>query len=118
MTSSNPASVSSSSDRRSFLKGSTAAVVGGSLAATLGPARMVHAAANDTLRIGLIGCGGRGSGAAVNACRADENVKLVAIADVFQDRVDGARGILSGSWATRRRLTTVMCSRGSTGASS
>ena len=94
MTSSNPTSVSSSSDRRSFLKGSTAAVVGGSLAATLGPARMVHAAANDTLRIGLIGCGGRGSGAAVNACRADENVKLVAVADVFKDRVDAARGIL------------------------
>jgi len=94
MTSSNSTNVPSSSDRRSFLKGSTAAVLGGSLAATLGPARMVHAASNDVLKIGLIGCGGRGSGAAVNACRADENVKLVAVADVFKDRVDGARGIL------------------------
>ena len=94
MTASHPPERTSHTNRRSFLKGSTAAAIGGSLSATLGSARMVHAAGNETLRVGLVGCGGRGNGAAVNACRADENVKLVAIADVFQDRVEAARKIL------------------------
>lgn len=94
MTASHPSEQTSHPNRRSFLKGSTAAAIGGSLTATLGSSRMVHAAGNDTLRVGLVGCGGRGNGAAVNACRADENVKLVAIADVFQDRVEAARKIL------------------------
>lgn len=79
------------SSRRAFLKGSTAAVVGGSLAATLGSARMAHAASNDTLRVGVVGCGGRGTGAAANAMRADDNAKLVAMADVFGDRLESSR---------------------------
>lgn len=83
------------SSRRSFLKGSTAAVVGGSLAATLGSARMAHAASDDTLKVGLIGCGGRGSGAAKNATRADDNVKLVAMAEVFEDRLESSRKMLA-----------------------
>ncbi len=82
------------SSRRAFLKGSTAAVVGGSLAATLGSARMAHAASNDTLKVGLIGCGGRGSGAARNAMHADDNVKLVAMADAFGDRLKESRKLL------------------------
>jgi predicted dehydrogenase len=94
MTTSPNTGTSSRADRRSFLKRSTAAVVGGSLAATLGSARMAHAAGTDTLRVGLIGCGGRGSGAAVNAMRADENVKLTALADAFPDRIDYVRGLL------------------------
>ena len=77
--------------RRSFLKGSTAALVGGSLAATLGSGRMAHAAGSDTLNVGLIGCGGRGSGAAANAMRADENIKLTAMADAFGDRLASSR---------------------------
>ncbi len=80
--------------RRSFLRGSTAAVVGGSLAATLGSARMAHAAGDDVLKIGLIGCGGRGSGAARNAVNADPNAKLTAMADLFADRLDGPRKTL------------------------
>ncbi|MFV1968805.1 MAG: Gfo/Idh/MocA family protein [Pirellulaceae bacterium] len=75
-----------SSNRRDFLKQSTGAIVSGSLAATLGGVRSVHAAGSDILRIGLIGCGGRGSGAAVNALKADENTQLVAMADAFHDR--------------------------------
>lgn len=83
------------SSRRTFLKNSTAAVVGGSLAATLGAARTAHAAGDDTLKVGLIGCGGRGSGAAVNAMRAEDNVKLTAMADAFEDRLTYSRNILS-----------------------
>jgi len=43
---------------------------------------------SDTLKVGLLGCGGRGTGAAVNMLESDNNVKLVAMADVFQDRLD------------------------------
>ncbi len=68
--------------RRSFLKSSAAAA-----AATAVAAPAVHAASGDTLKIALVGCGGRGTGAAVNALQADSNVKLVALCDVFEDRV-------------------------------
>jgi predicted dehydrogenase len=74
--------------RRHFLKTSTAAAVG--LAAV--PA--VHADGPDVLRIGLIGCGGRGTGAASNALRADRNVRLVAMGDTFRDRLDGSLAAL------------------------
>ena len=40
------------------------------------------------IRIGLIGCGGRGTGAAVNAMNAGKDVRLVAMADMFEERVD------------------------------
>ena len=49
--------------------------------------RSVHAAGSDVLRVGLIGCGGRGAGAAQNALGADPNCKLVAMADAFEDRL-------------------------------
>ncbi|MBY0309235.1 MAG: Gfo/Idh/MocA family oxidoreductase, partial [Phycisphaerales bacterium] len=44
---------------------------------------------NGTIRIGVVGCGGRGTGAIVQALRADPDVKLIAMGDVFQDRLDG-----------------------------
>jgi predicted dehydrogenase len=80
--------------RRSFLKGTAAAAVGTSLAATLGSSRMAHAAGSDILKVGLIGSGGRGNGAAVNASRADANTKLTAMADAFEDRLAQSRQIL------------------------
>ena len=69
--------------RRTFLAGTTAAV-----AAAATPA--VHAAGSDTLKVALIGCGGRGTGATLNALNADKAVKLVAVADVFADRAESA----------------------------
>jgi predicted dehydrogenase len=57
-------------------------------AATLASAPFVHAQGSDVLRVGLIGCGGRGTGAAEQALRADANVKLVAMGDTFRDRLD------------------------------
>ena len=77
--------------RRTFLKQTTAAVVGGTLAATLGSARMAHASGSDILKVGLVGCGGRGNGAAVNAMNAEDNVRLTALADLFPDRVEKPR---------------------------
>ena len=67
----------SAPSRRTFLTSSTL------LAAAPG----LHAAGDDTLKVGLIGCGGRGTGAALNALAADKNVKLVALADAFEDRL-------------------------------
>lgn len=69
--------------RRDFLTYSTAAAAASALAAG-----GVFAAGGDTLKIGLIGAGGRGRGAAINALKADSNVKLTAICDVFGDRLD------------------------------
>jgi predicted dehydrogenase len=74
-----------SSSRRDFLKASTVALVAGAAGAL--PVH-VHAAGGDTLRVGLIGCGGRGTGAASQALAADKNVKLVAMADAFPDRLE------------------------------
>lgn len=71
--------------RRDFL----ATSAGVASASVLLPAlSSVYAAGNDTIKIGLIGCGNRGSGAAVQALRADKFVKLVAMGDVFKDKID------------------------------
>ncbi|NLX54257.1 MAG: Gfo/Idh/MocA family oxidoreductase [Planctomycetaceae bacterium] len=78
--------------RRTFLKTSLAA--GAALTTTLSLTRSAHAAGADGFRVGLIGCGGRGSGAAANAMNAGEDVKLVAMADLFEDRLAPARARL------------------------
>jgi predicted dehydrogenase len=67
--------------RREFLK--TTAAIAGALA--LAPT--VHAAGSDVIKIGLIGCGQRGTGAAGQALRADKNIQLVAMGDAFEDRL-------------------------------
>lgn len=74
--------------RRRFLKQSTAA--GAAVVGALAIPRAVHAEDNGIIKVGLVGAGGRGSGAAVNALKADPNAKLVAIADAFDDRARGA----------------------------
>src|SRR6476646_11270140 len=72
--------------RREFLK--TSALVGGALAApAILPGNLFAKANSDTLRIGLIGCGGRGTGAASQALNADNNVMLVALADAFEEQL-------------------------------
>lgn len=70
--------------RRDFLKTSSL-VAAGAVAGSLAVARSAHAAGSDILKIGLVGCGGRGTGAAVQALKADPNVRLVALGDVFPD---------------------------------
>ena len=79
-----------STTRRHFLQ-STAA-----LAATSVIAANAHAQGNDgELKVGLIGCGGRGTGAAAQALKADRNVKLFAMADAFEDRLNQSLATLS-----------------------
>ncbi len=65
-------------------------------AAGLSVARSAHAAGSDLVKIALVGCGGRGTGAAINALSTKANVKLVAMADAFKDRIDNSlKGIQS-----------------------
>ncbi|HID78363.1 MAG TPA: hypothetical protein EYP56_20525, partial [Planctomycetaceae bacterium] len=77
--------------RRQFLGEAAGAAAGSSLATIFGPLPGVHAGASDTIRIGLVGCGGRGSGAAVQAMNADPGCKLVAMGDLFRDRLQSSR---------------------------
>lgn len=79
----------SSIGRRKFLKQSSA-IGAGVVATTLPMAAHAHIAGDDAIRIALIGCGGRGRGAAVQALSTKENVKLVAMAEAFRDRLDEA----------------------------
>ena len=78
------------SSRRDFLR----TTAGATLAASLAFPGGVHAADDDLIRVGLIGCGGRGTGAAGQALLADKNVKLVAMADAFEDRLQLSLGSL------------------------
>ncbi len=80
----------SAPSRREFIKVSTAAAVGGALAASVAMPRAVHAGGDDTIRIGLVGCGGRGSGAIAQALETKGPVKLVAVGDAFRHRLDGS----------------------------
>jgi len=83
------------SDRRHFMKTSGAAVAAGAVAANLSIARSAHAAGSDVLKIGLVGCGGRGTGAAVQALKADQNVKITAMGDAFGDELVGSLASLT-----------------------
>ena len=61
---------------------------------TLALSRSVHAAGDGTIKIGMIGSGGRCSGAAAESMAASPDVKLVAMCDLFENRVKGARDSL------------------------
>ena len=79
----------STSSRRDFLKTTGALAAGATLLGNLGIARSAYAAGNDQIKLALIGCGGRGSGAIVQRLQVGDNAKLVAVADAF-DRAKGA----------------------------
>jgi len=82
------AALSGAASRRDFLKRS--ALAGVAAAAGLSVARGAHAGGSDVLRVALVGAGGRGTGAALNILETKANVKLVAVADAFPDRVAAA----------------------------
>ncbi|MCG3125876.1 MAG: Inositol 2-dehydrogenase/D-chiro-inositol 3-dehydrogenase [Phycisphaerae bacterium] len=110
--------------RRSFVT-STAGIIAGSLGAagltgcaadgggpqmraTLTP----HIRGSDRLRVGLVGCGGRGTGAAVDAVQAAPGVEVVALADVFADRVSECRAKLSRSLGEKAKVDDAHCFSG------
>lgn len=89
----------SATSRRDFLK--TSARVAAGTAAGLALSRSVHAAGSDILRVGLIGCGGRGTGAAGNALNADPHTRVTALADVFSEKIEHTLKVLRGQYSER-----------------
>lgn len=82
------------SSRRNFLKSSTAAAAGAALTSTI--ARTAHAAGSDEIRFALVGCGGRGTGAADQIMSTQGNTKLVAVADAFSDKCESTIKQMAG----------------------
>jgi len=95
--------------RRRFVQGSAALAALGVSGAAMPRSR---APASSGLKIGVIGCGGRGTGAAVNALEASPDAALVALADVFPDRLAGCRaalGSLEGGLSERVHISDDRC---------
>src|SRR6185312_11709022 len=80
--------------RRNFVKTSSL-LTGGLLAAPFLSSANYFSGAGDVIKIGLIGCGGRGTGAAVQALLSKQNVRLVVMADAFKDRIDSSYNLLT-----------------------
>jgi len=94
--------------RREFLKAS--AVVGTALAApAILPGNLFGKGNSDTLRVGLIGCGGRGSGAADQALNADKNVVLTAMGDAFEEQLQRSLQNLQKSQPDKVKVTPDKC---------
>src|ERR1700749_4198833 len=92
----NQPSNSSRHSRRDFVKVSSM-LAGGMLAAPLMSKANFFSGADSVIKIALIGCGGRGTGACVQALSTKQNVQLVAMADAFRDRLDGSyKNIIHG----------------------
>ena len=80
--------------RRRFLKNSAGAA--SAIALSAGAKARLYAAGSDAIRIGLVGCGGRGCGAVVSALSVNPGARLTAMADAFDDRLQTARKSLTG----------------------
>ena len=97
--------------RREFLT-HTAALAAVPVAAGLAVPRSVHAAGSDVLRIGLIGCGGRGCGAAVSALSVEPAAQLTAVADAFAERTEAARTTLKKRFPEQVAVDDAHCFSG------
>lgn len=90
-----------SPSRRTFLQSSAAAAAAGTVLLNSIPAVHAAEASDKTLKFGLVGCGGRGGGAVVDALTADKNIKLVAMCDLFGDRLAAKLGELQADYKDR-----------------
>ena len=100
-----------SASRREFLK--TSAIVAAGTAAHLASVPNAFAAGSDIIKVGLVGCGGRGTGAAEQSITASSNVKLYAMGDLFGTTSTAARQAQASS-ATRSTSPTTASSSAST----
>ncbi|MBM4112260.1 MAG: Gfo/Idh/MocA family oxidoreductase [Phycisphaerae bacterium] len=109
--------------RRGFLRSGAAMLAGsaalgsisglGATAASApASARGARARRDDELAVGVIGCGGRGTGAATDALRADPSVRIAALADAFPDRIERARTALAEHDASRATVDASRCFTG------
>ncbi len=89
--------------RRTFVKQAT--VIGAGIAlSSLPVSAFAHAAGKDEIRVSVVGCGGRGTGAAAQAIKADPGVRLVAMADAFRDNVEKSLANLMENPANREAI--------------
>lgn len=93
MTESKQTTNENKSTRRKFIATTATAAT---LAASVPFGRVAHAQGSDIIKIGLVGCGGRGTGAANQAMNADKGVRLVAMGELFEDRLDNSLKSLAG----------------------
>ncbi len=91
--------------RRDFIKASAA--VG--MAAILPGRERLFAAGSDKMRVGLIGCGDRGTGATIDCFNSAEGVELVAMGDLFRDRIDNSLKELREKVSEKVKVTEDMC---------
>src|SRR5258706_14882264 len=82
------ASATNAVSRRQFLQTGSGALAGAALAGALSVERGGHAAGSDLLKVALVGCGGRGSGAADQALSTSCNLKLIAMADLLPEHLE------------------------------
>lgn len=80
--------------RRDFLKTTGAVAAGVTMATSLGVGRSAHAAGTDLIKVALLGCGRRGRGAIFDRFSVGDNVKLVAIADISDERLEQCMDVL------------------------
>jgi len=94
----NENAMNNSTTRREFLQTSSKAVAGAALTAAI--ARPGYTAEDNTIRVALVGCGGRGTGAAANALATTSGpIKLVAMADVFAEKLNRSYDALNSAAA-------------------
>jgi predicted dehydrogenase len=100
MTDSNPGA-----SRRDFIKTTGTAAAASALAGVMVPA--VHAASDNTIQLAIVGCGGRGTGAVADALTTSKQgpIKLVAMADVFKDRLADSFDVLKKSHGDKIDVT-------------
>jgi myo-inositol 2-dehydrogenase / D-chiro-inositol 1-dehydrogenase len=105
MTESNSAGPS----RRDFIRDATAAAVGTAAVARFHGLVGAQAAGSDEIRVGLVGCGGRGTGAAGNVMAAAPGVRIVALADAFADRLTACRERLAKQYPDTANVAADHC---------
>lgn len=97
--------------RRDFLK--TSAVAASIVAVgSLDLSRTAYAAGSDTLKVGMIGCGGRNAGAVVQALSADKGARLVAMCDIFRDRIESKLDAIKAQKASQVDVDDAHCFTG------
>ena len=93
--------------RREFVRGAAAGAMSLTAASVLGS--RAYAVGSDKIRLGLIGCGGRGTYDTGNCLRSAEGVELVVMGDMFKDRLDGSRQKLSRDLPDKVKVTDDKC---------
>ena len=98
--------------RRDFLKTTATATTGLSVGSLATSENFAYPGGSDVIRVGLIGCGGRGTGAARDCAESSEGVEIVAMADLFRDRLEERREPLKEAIGDSYRVTDDHCYSG------